>query len=480
VGANVTIYGFASGGAQNASAATTVLTVEDTTASPAAPTLLSFGVAASAAGSVATASATSAVRFTGLCFASTSAAAAGTKFSVSASGALSTLVELDYEAQPQGFGLEVQVTDVISSASGSTSSSVFNQPGPLREFTTVLVSVGDVNEAPYWPSGSLVPCAAPSSANAYVLASNEYRSPAPALPNTSSASYVACFYVPENASPADVAALTAQTLLEAADPDEFWGSSHATPASGQSGSTAQTRSYRLDVTNNLAGGAAIFSVGASSRALSLSQIATAMLDFEAAATRSYALSAVVTDASTSAGFSPLSTSRPVALFVLDVNEAPLIAAQACRVQEQTLFNNSPPGTLVGCNGLSGAAGALVASDPDTPFSRWANLSFAITAGNGLGLSSVDAVSGLLSLSWNVTCCSGAYGMSSSLDFESKAVAPVFALTVTVTDGGGLSRSAAVTVLLVDVNEPPVLLAPFSRNITENLVGPQPVGAALGV
>jgi hypothetical protein len=44
------------------------------------------------------------------------------------------------------------------------------------------------------------------------------------------------------------------------------------------------------------------------------------------------------------------------------------------------------------------------------------------------------------------------------------------LTVTVTDGGGLTSSAFVTVNLIDVNEAPVLLAPYSRSITENVAG----------
>ena len=96
-------------------------------------------------------------------------------------------------------------------------------------------------------------------------------------------------------------------------------------------------------------------------------------------------------------------------------------------------------------------------------------------------SRTTSVSGKLTptLTSAVTCCSGPAATASSLDFEA-ASGNVFSLLVRVTDGGGLSVTAAVNVSLIDVNEPPVLLAPFSRNITENLVGPQNVGAALGV
>jgi hypothetical protein len=86
---------------------------------------------------------------------------------------------------------------------------------------------------------------------------------------------------------------------------------------------------------------------------------------------------------------------------------------------------------------------------------------------------------VITLTSAVTCCTGPAGTGSSLDFE---VNSSYSLTVQVTDGGSpaLTAQAVVTISLVDVNEPPMLLAPFSRNITENLVGPQSVGAALGV
>jgi hypothetical protein len=455
---SVVVYGFSSGGAHgDTSAATATLTVSDSTAG-AQPTLLSLGVAASAAG----------VRFSGLCFAN-AAVAAGSLFAIAggaspSTAALTATANLNHEAQPAGFGLEVQVTD--APAAGSSSSAVFNMPGPLSEFFTALVAVGDVNEAPLWPA--LVSCAAPTSANVYANP--------PATLDTASAFFAACFYVPENSSPSSFAALAAQALPAAADPDVAWSTSHP----GQT----QSLLYSLAEHNNaVAGGGSVFAVGAVSGRLSvLAPGGAGALNFESPLLSLYALTAVVVDtiAPSSAPFASLSASQPVALYVTDVNEAPAFAAQACSVQEQTLFMNAPPGAVVSCNGVFG--GALVASDPDTPLSLWANLTFTIVGGNSLGLfavSTVGSASGVLTLTSAVTCCSGAFGLASSLDFES-ASGNVFSLLVRVTDGGGLSASATVTVSLVDVNEPPALLAPFARTLTENLVGPQRVGAPLGV
>jgi hypothetical protein len=88
------------------------------------------------------------------------------------------------------------------------------------------------------------------------------------------------------------------------------------------------------------------------------------------------LTAIATDFSTlPADFNQnlkLSASSPIAIYIQDVNEAPVISPQTCTVQEQTVFNNAPPGTLLSCNGVAG--GAVIASDPDTPGSTWATLS----------------------------------------------------------------------------------------------------------
>jgi hypothetical protein len=132
--------------------------------------------------------------------------------------AQTTAAALDYEAQTVGFGLELRVTD--APREGASQGDAFNQPGPLSEFATVLVAVGDVNEAPYWPT--LMTCAAPASDNVYASA--------PATLDTAAARFVACFYVPENSAPG---VFSPQAVLPAADPDVFWASSHPQPAFGQ-------------------------------------------------------------------------------------------------------------------------------------------------------------------------------------------------------------------------------------------------------
>ena len=154
-------------------------------------------------------------------------------------------------------------------------------------------------------------------------------------------------------------------------------------------------------------------------------------NFEAPLLSLYTLTGVVADSSapSAASFASLSASQLVALYVTDVNEAPLMSAQACKVQEQTIFNNSPQGTVVSCNGAAG--GMLFASDPDTPLSKWANLTYSIVGGNGAGLfaiSTVGSASGVITLTSAVTCCTGPAATGSSLDFE---VTSSYSLTVQV-------------------------------------------------
>jgi hypothetical protein len=228
-------------------------------------------------------------------------------------GALTTLAALDYEAQPAGFGLEVQVTD--APRAGSSGSDAFNQPASLSEFATVLVAVGDVNEAPAWPA--LTTCAAPSSSNVYVSAPSTLSTIVGRLRGLllRAGELDAVTYVPVNST----AGSPAQAVAKASDPDVFWSSSHRTATSGSTGTTAQSLVYSLAASNNVVGSAAIFGVDGALGALSVLLGGAATLNFESAA-RTYALTAVVTDASTSVAFSPLSASAAVALYVTDVNK----------------------------------------------------------------------------------------------------------------------------------------------------------------
>ena len=208
------------------------------------PTLRSVAVVASATG----------VRFSGVCF-QNSAVAAGAKFVLSSvsgsasSARLSTAsgAGLDYEAQPSGYGLEVEVTDVAGAS--TSASATFNQPAGLKEQAVVRVTVNDVNEAPFWQSGAYGTCSAPALSNTYTSA--------PATLNTTGAIYTACFYVPENS--ASSAAFSA-AVAAASDPDSFWSLRNG---------VSQSLVYSLSASNNVFGASAIFAVDGASRELSV-------------------------------------------------------------------------------------------------------------------------------------------------------------------------------------------------------------------
>jgi hypothetical protein len=221
----------------------------------------------------------------------------------------------------------VLVEDLSSVSSGSTLQS--------SEYSTVVVSVVDVNEAPFWPS--LVTCSPPAYTNTYLTAPAQL---------SATADFVACFSVNENSASGVVAS---SFVSPASEPDSLWSTSHP--------GYSQTLLYSLSSSNNVVGTSAIFSVGASDRSLSV-DLGSA-LNFEVQNT--YLLTAIVRDSSSESGFVSLSASAPVALYVRDVNEPPVFTAQSCSVQEQTKALNSNPGTQVTCGG---PGGALIASDPD--------------------------------------------------------------------------------------------------------------------
>ena len=136
---------------------------------------------------------------------------------------------------------------------------------------------------------------------------------------------------------------------------------------------------------------------------------------------SFALTVTVTD---SGGLSASAT------VTVNVNKAPTISNQSFSIND-----GSSNGTAVG---------AVVASDAgDT-------LSYSITAGNTGSAFSINASTGVISVSNSAAV---AY-----------ATNPSFALTVQVTDGGGLSATATIT---VNVNAPPAPVnnAPVIANQT---------------
>ncbi len=135
------------------------------------------------------------------------------------------------------------------------------------------------------------------------------------------------------------------------------------------------------------------------------------------------------------------------LNVLDVNEPPTIVSQSFSIAE-----NSSNDTIVG---------TVQASDVDAG----QQLTYAIIAGNGDtgDAFAIDPQTGELRVN-----------NSSLLDFESNSV---IALTVLVTDNGSspLSNSAAITVSLLNVNEPPTGLSLSNSFVAENLPGGTVVG-----
>lgn len=162
---------------------------------------------------------------------------------------------------------------------------------------------------------------------------------------------------------------------------------------------------------------------------------SAALDFET--TPTFSLTVTATDTGL------LSDSKTYVINLTNVNEAPLISPQSFSVPE-----NSAPGTSVG---------TVVASDPEGTALTFKLLSAGNT-GNAFG---IDAATGNIFVK-----------NKGPLDAE---VNPVFTLTVMVSDAGGQSSMATITVTLDDENDPPVI-APQSFNLAENTVAGTIVGS----
>ncbi|MDZ4688540.1 MAG: cadherin domain-containing protein, partial [Planctomycetaceae bacterium] len=129
--------------------------------------------------------------------------------------------------------------------------------------------------------------------------------------------------------------------------------------------------------------------------------------------------------------------------VLDVVEQPMIQPQSFTIAE-----NRPVGYIVG---------TVVASH----FDPMATLTYAITGGNADGIFAINAATGQLKVA------------KATLNFEAT---PEMTVTVTVTDDGmpALSRSASMTITVLDLNEAPTF-PPATFNISEN----RPVGYVVG-
>ncbi|HEX5065660.1 MAG TPA: cadherin domain-containing protein, partial [Myxococcota bacterium] len=142
----------------------------------------------------------------------------------------------------------------------------------------------------------------------------------------------------------------------------------------------------------------------------------AALNFET--TPSFTLTVQVTDAG------GLTDNATITLNLTNVNEAPVLNDAAFSVAE-----NSAAGTAVA---------TLAATDPDAG----STFTYAILAGNTNGAFALDATAGALTVA-----------NPAALDLETT---PSFTLTVQVTDAGGLTDNATITVNLTNVNEAPIL------------------------
>jgi hypothetical protein len=163
---------------------------------------------------------------------------------------------------------------------------------------------------------------------------------------------------------------------------------------------------------------------------------SSILDFEART--SFSLSVQVTDVP------GLSKTATVTVNLNNMNEPPIIGAQSFTVNE-----NSANGTVVG---------TVIARDPEGTA-----LTFSILSGNTSNAFILDAITGVLRVN-----------NSSVLDFEARTS---FSLSVQATDVTGLSKAAAVTVNLNNVNEPPVIGA-RAFSINENSANGTVVGTVL--
>ncbi|MDB5389690.1 MAG: outer rane adhesin like protein, partial [Planctomycetaceae bacterium] len=142
-----------------------------------------------------------------------------------------------------------------------------------------------------------------------------------------------------------------------------------------------------------------------------------------------------------AGSPALSTIQNVTVNVNDVNEAPSIPAG----QVLSISENSGANSIVG---------TVVATDPDATAPN-KTLSYSILSGDVNNAFSINSATGQLVVS-----------NPAALNFEAT---PQFTLQIQVTDGGtpSLSATNAVTVNVVNVNEPPVILSGQNFLINEN-------------
>jgi hypothetical protein len=373
-----------------------------------------------------------------------------TQFSINASTGAITYVgpgPLNFEGTAD-YTLSVKVTD----------------GGGLSATQNVIVSIADVNETPAIPVGQVLQVLENSAVNTVVGAVSA-TDPDTVAPN-STLTYSILSGNPSNpfsinpatgqVTVANPAVLNFETtpqftlqvkvtdggagnlnatqsvvvnLMDANDPPSIaagqafslpensgFGSPVGTVVATDPDTTAPNKTLSYSITSGNTNTA--FAISPNTGAITVNNAAA--VDFEA--TPSFTLTITVTDGGA------LEVSQDVIVNLTNVNEPPTVApGQTFSVPE-----NSAVGTVVN---------TVAASDPDAD----KTLTFGITSGNTNNAFAINAATGAITV--NTTA---------ALDFE---VTPSFNLTVTATDGGGLSASQTVVVNLTNVNEAPSLGAP---------------------
>ncbi|MES2793576.1 MAG: Ig-like domain-containing protein, partial [Planctomycetota bacterium] len=209
-----------------------------------------------------------------------------------------------------------------------------------------------------------------------------------------------------------------QTVLEDAAPQNVTGFA-TNIAAGPANESSQILTFHVTNDNN-----SLFLVQPSIDPLTGNLTYTLAPNANGSATVTVGLS---DDGGTSNGGVDTSGSQTFTITATAVNDAPVADDITLSVPE-----NSAAGTVVG---------TVIASDVDTGDTK----TFSITSGNLNGTFTINATTGQITVANNT-----------ALDFETN---PVFNLVVTVTDGGGLTDTANVTIDLTNVIEPLLLNLP---------------------
>jgi hypothetical protein len=380
---------------------------------------------------------------------------------------------LNFEAAPGGYVVRLTATDTgAPTPQLSASGDVFIALTDVNEPPTIAAASRTVLENS--PAGTLVDAQIPASdpdtlnANFSALRFSVVGGDGVSVFNISSASgqltvapgaaldfeakptYSLTVRVTDGGSPGLTADATVTiSVLNANEPPALWGpftrqisegavapSPVGAPVNATDTDRPTQFNYAVAAGGNATG---VFQLDRCSGQISLAPGAS--LNFETASV--FAMVVTVTDD----GIPQLSATQTYFLHVLDANDPPVVPDQSRFVPE-----NAAAGTAVGS--------PVTWSDPDT-FARtnpaWTSQTFSIVTGDR-GVFAINATTGQISV---------VAGGPVLLNFED-ANANRFNILVRATDGGGLSATGMVTVLITDVNENPTFTdVTLARSIDEN-------------